>query len=107
MIEHRTRASSKKQLEGLIDAKMDAVSSQNLRKATATQYLAVDQHAVAVENNEIGLGHRIPPARIRSYTHPMGNNPGIETQFLALCVALPMIDAWIEGATAGALNQQG
>ena len=32
----------------LIQTKADTVTRQNLRKATATQHLAVDQYAVAV-----------------------------------------------------------
>jgi hypothetical protein len=62
MIEDRSRASSKEQIERLIETKIDAVARKHLRKATATQHLAIDQYAIAVENDEIGPVHRIPPA---------------------------------------------
>jgi len=58
VIENRGHASSKEQIERLIETKIDAVTRQHLREAAATQHLAVDQDAVAVENDEIGLGHR-------------------------------------------------
>src|ERR1700682_1584720 len=61
VLQHRGHASSKKQIEGLIEAKIDAVPSQGLGKATATQHLAIDQYSVAVENDEIGPGHRMFP----------------------------------------------
>jgi hypothetical protein len=32
---------------------------ERLGKAAAAQHLAVDQHAVAVENDEVGLYHRL------------------------------------------------
>ena len=57
MLEHRRHASSKEQIERLIDAKIDAIRGQGFRKAAATQHLAIDQDAVAVEDDEIGLGH--------------------------------------------------
>ena len=61
MLEHRGHASSEKQIERLINAEIDAVRGQRFRKTTATQHLAIDQHAVAVENDEIGLGHPTSP----------------------------------------------
>ena len=76
MFDDRGHASSKEQIERLIQTKIDAVACQNLGKATAAQHLAVDQDAVTVEDNEIGLGHRIGfPRPIRAYAHDMGNNP--------------------------------
>src|SRR5258708_7345415 len=44
------------------------------RKAAAAQHLAIDQYAVTVENDEIGLNHRAFPISIRAYTPEMGNN---------------------------------
>src|ERR1700693_3459734 len=76
MLDNRGHASPKEQIQRLILTKIDAVSGQNLRQATAAQHLAIDQDAVAVEDDEIGLGHRArsaPP--IRSYTQALGNNP--------------------------------
>src|SRR5260221_5000654 len=54
VFENRGQASSQEQIECLIDAKIDAVPCQRCRKAAAAQQLAVDQYAVAVENDEIG-----------------------------------------------------
>src|ERR1700726_2105910 len=62
VIDDRRRASPEEQIERLVETKMDAVARQHLRKAAATQYLAIDQYAIAVENDKVGLGHRIPPA---------------------------------------------
>jgi hypothetical protein len=59
MLNDRSHASSKKQIERLIQTNIDAVSLQDLRQATATQHLTIDQYAVAVENDEIRLGHRM------------------------------------------------
>jgi hypothetical protein len=57
MLEHRGHASPKKQIECLIHAKIDAVGGQRFRKTAATQHFAVDQYAVAVENDEIWPDH--------------------------------------------------
>ena len=51
MLEDRSHASSKKQLECLIDAKIDAIRGQGFRKTATTQHFAIDQYAVAVEND--------------------------------------------------------
>jgi hypothetical protein len=53
----------------------------------ATQHLAIDQHAIAVENDEIGLGHRtfvsmLKFSFIRIYAHHMSNNPKNEPRGL-------------------------
>src|SRR4051794_11913412 len=58
MLEDRRHTSSKEQIECLIQTEADAMSCQHLRKAAATQHLAIDQHTVAIENNEIGFDHR-------------------------------------------------
>ncbi len=57
-LEDRSHASSKKQLECLIDAKIDAIRGQGFRKTATTQHFAIDQYAVAVENDEIWPDHR-------------------------------------------------
>ena len=75
MLEHRSHASSKKQIERLIDAKIDAIRGQRFRKTATTQHFAIDQYAVAVENDEIWPDHRGFPFPIRAYTHTLGNNP--------------------------------
>ena len=61
MLEDRGHASPEKQIERLVHVKIDAIRRQSFRKTTATQHLAIDQHAVAVENDEIGPGHRMFP----------------------------------------------
>src|SRR5258708_35144356 len=61
VVEHRAHASSKEQVERLLGIKLDAVSRQTLREAAAAQHFAIDQHAVAIEDDEIGLGHRRLP----------------------------------------------
>ncbi len=58
MLEDRRHASPKEQIKCLIDVKADAVSRQRVREAATAQHLAVDQYAVAVENDEIGPDHR-------------------------------------------------
>src|SRR6266851_7608701 len=58
MFENRSHASSKEQIERLTHGKIDTVSCQRFRKTAATQHLAIDQYAVAIENDEIGLDHR-------------------------------------------------
>src|SRR6267154_243414 len=57
VVEDRRRASSEEQIKRLIQTEADAVSRQHFRKTAATQHLAIDQHAVAIENDEIGLHH--------------------------------------------------
>ena len=52
MLEDRCHASSKEQLKRLIDVELDAVSRKRMREAAATQHLTIDQHAVAIENDE-------------------------------------------------------
>src|SRR5439155_6084361 len=75
MLEDRRHASSQEQIERLIDVKADAVSRQRVGETATAQHLAIDQHAVAIENDEIGPGHHGFPAPIRAYTQVMGNNP--------------------------------
>jgi hypothetical protein len=58
VLNDRGHASSEEQIERLIQTKIDAVARQNLREAAAAQHLAINKDAVAVENDEIGLGHR-------------------------------------------------
>src|SRR6266702_6224519 len=58
MFEYRTQASSEDQIERLIHVEIDTVCCQRAREAAATQHFAIDQHAVAVENDEIGPDHR-------------------------------------------------
>ena len=57
MFEDRVHASSEGQVKRLIQTEVDAVSCQDFRKTAATQHLAIDQDAVAVEDDEVGLGH--------------------------------------------------
>src|SRR5450631_2844380 len=61
IFQHRNRAPSKKQIKRLIQTKRDAVSRQNFREAATAQHLAIDKHAVAVKNDEVGLRHRVFP----------------------------------------------
>src|SRR6476660_7319129 len=75
MLDDRRHASSEEQIERLIQTEIDAVARQYFRKAAAAQHLTVDQYAVTVENDEIGLDHRAFPISIRAYTLEMGNNP--------------------------------
>jgi len=58
VIEDRRRASSEEQIKRLIQTEADAIPRQHFRKTAAAQYLAIDQHAVAIKNDEIGLHHR-------------------------------------------------
>src|SRR5262249_38719329 len=54
-------------------AHLDAGLDHCLGETAAAQFLAVDEHAVAVEDHEIGLGKpRIHPG-MRSYAHAMSN----------------------------------
>ena len=55
-LQHRG-GSGKKQVKGF--AKPTSIHTRQDRK-TAAQYLAVDQHRIAVENDEVGLDHRAP-----------------------------------------------
>src|SRR4029450_2619044 len=75
MLEDRRHASSKEQIKRLIDVKPDAVSRQRVGETATAQHLAIDQHAVAIENDEIGHYHRSFSDPIRAYTQLMGNNP--------------------------------
>jgi predicted XRE-type DNA-binding protein len=54
MFEDSGHASSKEQIECLVHGKANAVSGERFRKTATTQHLAIDQYAVAVENDEIG-----------------------------------------------------
>jgi hypothetical protein len=72
MLEHRRHASPKKQIERLIHAKIDAIGSQRFRKTAATQHFAIDQYAVAVENDEIWFGHRTFPGAQESIYSGIG-----------------------------------
>src|SRR5260221_797342 len=84
VLEDRSHASSKEQVKRLIDIKADAVSRQRVGETATTQYLAVDQHAVAIENDEIGIGHHKSfPVSFRVYTHCMSNN---STYAAKLCI---------------------
>ena len=69
-------ATGSMQIERLIDPDFNSAPGQDFRKAATAQYLAIDQHAVTIENDEVGLDHRVrfQPA-IRSYTQRLGNNP--------------------------------
>src|SRR5579859_949904 len=80
MLKHRRHASSKEQIERLIQTEVDAILGQDLGKTAATDQFAVDQHTVAVEDDEVRLGHWIgrfaPQASItmRSYAQSMSNS---------------------------------
>ena len=74
VLRDRARASSEKQLERLRECQRYPKSGQLVRQALAAQQLAVDEHAVAVEDDEIGpLPASVHPA-IRSYTHALSNS---------------------------------
>src|SRR6478752_2955932 len=75
MLDDRRHASSEEQIERLIQTEIDAIARQYFRKAAAAQHLTIDQYAVTVENDEIGLDHRAFPINIRAYTPELGNNP--------------------------------
>src|SRR3981189_2182458 len=64
VIADRRHASSKKQIERLIQVQINAIPGQDFRKARAAQHLAIDQYAVAVEDDEIGLGHPVFPYQL-------------------------------------------
>ena len=59
MLANRRYISSKEQVKRLIDVKADAVSRQRAGETATTQHLAVDQYAIAIENDEIGPDHRM------------------------------------------------
>jgi hypothetical protein len=79
VVQHRRDALSKKSIEYLIDPDLDSAPGEGFRKTATAQHLAVDQYAVTIENDEVGLDHRarFQPA-IRSYTQLLGNNPDSE-----------------------------
>src|SRR6266487_2597787 len=98
MLDDRSHASSEEQIQCLIQIKIDAVARQNLREAAAAQHLAIDQDAVAVENDEIGLNHRAFPIYMRAYTQEMGNNPDIDRNGVEWINQPATVDDVIRGA---------
>src|SRR5262245_624989 len=58
MLQHRVHAAAKKQVQGFIQAAVDSTPRQGFAKATAAPQLAVDQDAIAVEDDEVGLHDR-------------------------------------------------
>ena len=76
MLEHRVEAAAEKQVKGFLQADLDPTAGQGLAQAAAAQDLAVDQHAIAVENDEMGPHHRLGEKRsMRSYTPKKSNCP--------------------------------
>ena len=61
MLENCGGASSEEQIERLVQAEVDTVRCQNLRQAAATQHFAIDQYAVAVEDDQVGFNHHMFP----------------------------------------------
>ena len=59
MLQHCVQAATEKQVEDFIQADLDAAPRQGFAQAAAAQELAVDQHAIAVENDEMGPHHRL------------------------------------------------
>jgi len=76
MLHHRVEAAAEKEVEGFLHADLDPAAGQGLAQAAAAQELAVDQHAIAVENDEMGPHHRLGEKRSkRSYTPKKSNCP--------------------------------
>ncbi|MGX1145767.1 hypothetical protein AB7M15_001589 [Bradyrhizobium ottawaense] len=74
MLLDRLGAAPEKELERLLLAERDAELGQHLGQASAAQQLAVDEHAVAIEDDQIGSWLAAVHPAIRSYTHAMSNS---------------------------------
>ena len=59
MLQHRVQAAAEKPVNGFLQAELDAAPGEGVAQAAAAQELAVDQYAIAVENDEIGPHHRL------------------------------------------------
>ena len=76
MLQHRVQATAEEEVEGFLQADVDPTAGQGLAQAAAAQELAVNQHAIAVENDEMGPHHRLGEKRsMRSYTPKKSNCP--------------------------------
>src|SRR4051812_1576412 len=75
MLLDRFRAASEKELERLLYAECNPEFGQHLGQATAAQQFAVDEHAIAIKDDEFEPAAVHPD--IRSYTHALSNSsPG-------------------------------
>jgi hypothetical protein len=84
----RGSAPPDEQLKGSIDIEVDAVAGERLAKAATTENFAVDQHTVAVENDQVDLGHySVPkPLHSRRYTHLLSNSPAFRDRRITTAV---------------------
>jgi len=57
----------------LLDAQFDPALMQKLRETAAAQHLAVDEHPVAVEDDQVGIRKPGFHPRMRSYAHSVSN----------------------------------
>src|SRR3954466_4566291 len=88
MLLDRLGAASEKELERLLRTQRDATFGQHVGQAPTAQQLTVDQHAVAVEDDQIGFRPALVHPSIRSYTQLMGNSSpkaGTPHPFLDQC----------------------
>src|SRR3954471_6261133 len=74
MLLDRLGAASEKELERLLRTQRDATFGQHVGQAATAQQLTIDQHAVAVEDDQIGFWPALVHPAIRSYTQLMGNS---------------------------------
>ena len=70
MPRHRIDAAAEKFLHDGGRFRVEAMKPQLPLHRAASQHFAVDQHAVAVENDEIELSHRIRVAKVSNMTAP-------------------------------------
>ncbi len=59
MRQHRIQTAAEKPVEDLLQADFDAMPGEGFAQAAAGQDLAVDQNAIAVENDEMGPHRRL------------------------------------------------
>src|SRR5262249_34264939 len=92
MLDDRAHAPPEKQLERLSKRQRYAKFRQLVGQAATAQQLAVDEHAVAIEDDQLGLWPDWVHRAIRSYTHSMSNSSPRNTPSTGLYLSGSMGD---------------
>ena len=83
VLQHRRDAAAQEQLERLGELEPDAARRQRFGKALTAQQLAVDEDAVAVEDDQVQVALAELHRTIRAYAHREGNSSGFSAKSLA------------------------
>ena len=77
MLQHGRRAAAQEQLERVRELERDAVGGEYFGKTPAAQHLAVDEDAIAIEDDQVGSALVMLHRNIRSYAHSESNSSAL------------------------------